>query len=330
VSQDHGGKWAVEEERLKHSWERHEARFLDHYMTGGIEDPRVNLSSILVRGLIADTLFPGQFDALVQEEARFSLFFTWYLKELEKGVDMATLETNLRLESQLPPEIEAIVRYIRRESSGIPDYTIFQSQQEEGRWEPIPHTILDSFVELWRIALDGQSVEEKPRLLEAACGSANDYRILAATGLDRFMDYTGFDIAPTNIGNARRRFPQAHFQVATSFVIPLADNAIDYTYTFDLLEHLSLDGMERSLEELLRVTRREVWLGFFNLGRGPDHVEKPVDFYHCNEISETALVKWLNDRGHECAVLRLPEWQEEKFGVPGYYNQEAAIVLVQP
>jgi hypothetical protein len=51
--------------------------------------------------------------------------------------------------------------------------------------------------------------------------------------------------------------------------------------------------------------------------------------YHCNEISETALVDWFHSRGHSCAVIRLPEWQMESFGVGDYYNEEAAIVAVQ-
>ncbi len=42
-------------------------------------------------------------------------------------------------------------------------------------------------------------------MLEAACGSANDYRFLHAFGFAPFLDYAGFDISPKNIDNARRR-----------------------------------------------------------------------------------------------------------------------------
>jgi SAM-dependent methyltransferase len=329
VTRDGDNTLAAEEDALRQSWEKHDARFLDQYLVGGVEDPRINLSSVLVRGLLADSLFPGQFDALVREEARFSAFITWYLKELESGIHHGQLEAALFTEEGLPPEIAAIVRHVRTKDSGVPDYTVFQAREGEGAWEPVPGTILDSFVELWKIALSGLEPVGRASVVEVACGSANDYRALHATGLAAHVDYTGFDIAPSNILNARRRFPGVDFHEASSFALPLDDKSRDYGMAFDLFEHLSLEGMERSLEELLRVTRKELWLGFFNLGRGPVHRENPVELYHCNEISETALVDWFHSRGHSCAVIRLPEWQMESFGVGDYYNEEAAIVAVQ-
>ena len=50
-------------------------------------------------------------------------------------------------------------------------------------------------------------------VLEAACGSANDYRFIEAFGLARLLDYTGFDLCEKNIFNAKQLFPMAQFNV---------------------------------------------------------------------------------------------------------------------
>ena len=68
-------------------------------------------------------------------------------------------------------------------------------------------------------------------VLEPACGSANDYRSLAACGLAAKVHYRGFDLCPKNIENANRDYPQAAFEVGNIFDIPASDKSwISFMY----------------------------------------------------------------------------------------------------
>ena len=71
---------------LRHSWERHAAETLDTYLVSGVEDPRINVQSILTRGLLCDALFPGRFARLIDEELRFGFVMTWLLTHLQLGI----------------------------------------------------------------------------------------------------------------------------------------------------------------------------------------------------------------------------------------------------
>ena len=105
--------------------------------------------------------------------------------------------------------------------------------------------------------------------IEPACGSANDFRFLHAFGIDRWLDYTGFDLCAANVANARAMFPQARFVEGNVFAIPAADKSCDLCFTHDLFEHLSPAGCERALAEVCRVTRQGLCLGFFNMHEAP-------------------------------------------------------------
>jgi len=123
------------------------------------------------------------------------------------------------------------------------------------------------------------------RVLEAACGSANDYRCLASYGIARLLDYTGFDLCAKNVANARALFPAAHFEFGNVFEIAAEDRAFDLSFTHDLFEHLSPEGLAVAIRELCRVTRCGLCVGFFQMDEMPDHVIRPVDDYHWNTLS---------------------------------------------
>ena len=163
----------------------------------------------------------------------------------------------------------------------------------------LPEIALETFAEIWKAELADREVEEPLRLLEAACGSANDYRFLHSSGFAPFIQYAGFDISPKNIDNARRRFPDepgADFFVASAFDTGLSDGAFDFVFAHDLFEHLSPDGLEAAFGELLRVTGRQAWLHFFNLSTtAAEHEIVPVDRYHWNLLSLPQLEKLIPD-----------------------------------
>jgi hypothetical protein len=300
---------------LADAWERHPARHLDTYLVSGREDPRINPQSILNRALLADSLCPGRFDDLISHELRFGATLTGLLAALESGAPRQDL-----LDS-LPDD--------------APDYAtaalMAPPEPEADGGAPFPRSVLDTFMLLWTLALDG--LDAPPlSVAEAACGSANEYRFLDASGLARFLDYTGYDLAPTNIANARRRFPATPFLVADARQPPFPDRAFDFLFAHDLFEHLPPDGLEAALANVARTTRCQAWLHFFNLGTGDTHQFEPAGpgGYHWNLLSEGELVASLERLGASAVeVVRIPDLLAAKApGAPPYPNPEAATAIV--
>jgi ubiquinone/menaquinone biosynthesis C-methylase UbiE len=184
------------------------------------------------------------------------------------------------------------------------------------------------FEGLWRQRL---AKVRRPRLkvLEAACGSANDYRSLAGCGLAAHLEYLGVDLGEKNVRNASAMFPDARFEVGNVFELPYPDGAFECTLVQDLFEHLSADGLARAVAELCRVTRRALCAGFFNLDEIPEHVIRPVEEYHWNTLSLDRVRELFEARGgavqalHTGAVLR---WQASRAET---HNPNAYTLIVR-
>ena len=314
----------AENESLRWSWERHEAEELDSYMIADVEDPRIHCQSILTRALVADTLWPGEFTDLIDAEQRFGIVMTWILQQFKSGTPPADLYDKV-VERDCPGFV-AETHYWLPQQRIVRDYVTLSLQNHEAQ---LPDIALQTFTDLWREALAERSVEQPLRLLEAACGSANDYRFLEAFGFAPFLNYTGFDISPKNIDNARRRFPEADFFVGSAFDTGLPDGAYDFVFTHDLFEHLSPDGLEAAFGELLRVTGRQAWLHFFNLSTSAaEHEIVPVDHYHWNLLSLKQLERSIPSGFGAPEVIPIPEFLNDQFGCADYYNKEAVTLLV--
>src|SRR6516164_9256051 len=70
----------LETQRLARSWMQHEPEKLRDYLVAGVEDPRLNLQSILSRHFIIRALAGDKFDALMHHEYRFSAVMNWLQK----------------------------------------------------------------------------------------------------------------------------------------------------------------------------------------------------------------------------------------------------------
>jgi ubiquinone/menaquinone biosynthesis C-methylase UbiE len=135
------------------------------------------------------------------------------------------------------------------------------------------------------------------RVVEIACGSANDYRSWVAYGIASLLDYTGIDLNPTNVANARRRFPDIDFRVGDVLHVPFDDRRVDVVVASDIFEHLSLGSMEAALNEATRLARRALVLSFFNMAEIPNHLAQPRRLYHVNRLSQARIA----DRLHRCS-----------------------------
>ncbi|MEN6405969.1 MAG: class I SAM-dependent methyltransferase [Thermoguttaceae bacterium] len=317
----------TESDRLRRSWDRCDSATLDVYLVSGVEDPRINVPSILGRGLLCDTLFPGRFAHQIEEELRFGFAMTWLVGQLDHGVPAETLLRSFETGGQgvCPDFLLDTFERLQRTDSLVPDYLTLALADRRTQ-DGLSLESLDVFQIFWRRALQNLS-HESYELFEAACGSANDYRAIASCGLARFFRYTGVDIAAKNIDNARRRFPNVDFRVGDLLNSRLPDRAFDFSFAYDVFEHLSPEALSRAVSELLRVTRREAWLHLFNAANTSSHQIHPVGDYYWNALSLGRMIGLLEQSASHVEVVSIAELAQTKFGFRHYYNPNAYALL---
>jgi ubiquinone/menaquinone biosynthesis C-methylase UbiE len=267
----------------------------------GYQDPRINVQSILCRHTLVRALFGSAYDELMRSELAWAV-------ELNEAIRLRAREEGVSLVATMDPERLAGVQRVMRE---------FDARAGE-------------YAEHWRRALGGRRAR-RLRVLELACGSANDYRAMADYGLARFLDYTGIDLNPTNIDNASRRFSSVDFRVGSILALPFPDRSVDYVVAFDIFEHLSLEAMRVALDEAVRVSRRGLYLGFFRMADVPEHVPEPRGRYHYNLLSASRIREYLEPHYPSVEVLHMSGFLRERFGYEHSYNSRAwSIVAERP
>ena len=287
---------------------------LGTYLVSGVEDPRINIQSILTRHFLVGVLFGERFAALRYEELRFGTAMNWLLPYLRQGPiaeEIAALVHALKNGAENAEGLE-IPPYVLKAFQALPrvaDGVTIPSYIEEALTGYLPaleaaDSARNVFADRWAALL---AKEQAPTIsvVEPACGSANDYRFLKTFGLAKFLDYTGFDLCEKNIHNARAMFPEADFVVGNVLGIDFDENRFDYCIVHDLLEHLSLAAMEQAVNEMCRVTHNGICAGFFQMDEIRDHVARPVDDYHVNLLSMEKLRDGFESRGCVVEVIHI-------------------------
>jgi SAM-dependent methyltransferase len=324
-----------ESENLSKSWVQYDAQMLQRYLVAGVEDPRINVQSILTRHFLVVALSGKRFEHLVEQELRFAVVLNW-AREAWKGIasteDIEALRHALQTGADnaeglaIPTFVRATFAALPVVSDGVPVPNYVIQLLDDGQRDPASPELspeaLATFQVAWSKALQ-DAVPSTLTVLEPACGSANDYRFLDGFGLARLTDYSGFDLCETNIANARAMFPQARFTVGNAFAIPSGDRTFDFCLVHDLFEHLSLEGMERALGEVCRVTRQGLCLGSFNAYEGDEHIVRPVDDYYWNTLSVPRLRKLLEGRGFSVQIVHIDTFLKWRFGFDRTHNQNA-------
>jgi ubiquinone/menaquinone biosynthesis C-methylase UbiE len=316
----------AESENLRNAWLRHPAGFLDSYLIQGVENPCFNPQSVVMRHLILDAMQPGLHRDLAEQEMLYSACVCATIAAAGRGTFdafTAALEGEPKAETVFP--LPQFLKDIRDQKTALP-FTL------RTVWQQVLNAILNSysnfsspFEPLWRERLASLKIE-RPTILEAACGSANDYRYFSRYGLDALCDYTGVDICGTNIANAKRRCPGGTFLEADALSLPFPDRSFDFFYVFDLFEHLSLGAFHRALSEAVRVTRRKLWLSFFQLEERAEHLEVPSPPYYLNILSVQKTCEELSRLGCTARIIDISgEWLR-KFRGYQHYNPRARII----
>ena len=345
----------AESDKLARSWTRHDAAMLRDYLVAGVEDPRLNVQSILSRHFLASALAAEGFGGLMEQEYRFAAAMNWLtglVGGLRDAEELALVLYALRRGAdnaegiEVPGSVVQTFATLPTTVGGllIPNYIesfLSGTRLVEGRAK-VHEPSLETFRKLWQKALRAESSGRTRggaaggdacatiSVLEPACGSANDYRFLHAYGLARLLNYTGFDLCTGNIENARALFPGVSFAVGNVFEIAAPDKAYDLCFLHDLFEHLSLEGMQAAVKEVCRVTRQGLCVGFFNMDEIPDHQVRPVEEYHWNLLSMARMRELFANCGFAASVVHIGTFLRQHIGCEQTHNPNAYTFLLNP
>ncbi len=286
---------------LERTWNARSAKMLDRYLVSGYQNPRINLQSILLRHFLVERAIGPGFEDLKAGEIQQAV-------ELNEVLRLRARELGVKMGSYLNPGRQAAVL---RVDEAIADREL-------------------TYVDRWRSALEARA-PDRPlvRVLELACGSANDYRAFVECGLATHLDYRGLDLTVKNIENARRRFPGVAFEVGDVRDVKHPDGAFDYVIASDVFEHLSLEGMERALNEAIRLATRGLALTFFNMSESDDHEDRPTKLYHWNRLSRPRIEARLRGRFPSVRVVPIVCWLREEHGYTHSYNPHAYTIFAE-
>ncbi len=321
-----------ETESLIRSWSCYDRNTLAEYLVQDVEDPRINIQSILTRHFLIRKLFGQSLDFLMDQELRFALVVNWAMSLLKQGIQPRGLHSLLHalIEGQNEDEGIPIPKYVTETFAALslPNYIcdLLTWELLETTEVPIPDRVLSTFQKIWSQGMEKESASQIS-VLEAACGSANDYRFIDSFGIARFIDYTGFDLCQMNIDNARAMFPNADFRIGNALEIDAPDNSFDFCIVHDLFEHLSLKAMEVALAEVCRVTRKALCIGFFNMYDSPEHVEQYVRHYHWNKLSLHRIKESLTPYAPNIEVIHIDSFLNSTFNCPDTHNKNAHTLI---
>lgn len=327
-------RFELETDRLKRSWLQYDRATLRNYLVEDVEDPRINVQSILTRHFLIKHLFGGQFEYLMEQELRFGLVMNWLLKLLKKSVRAGQLQAVLGtlLAEEDNAEGLEIPSYISDTFAALrlPNYIcdLLNWTPVETTESPIPEYLMSTFQAIWHEVLAGEQPQHIS-VLEPACGSANDYRFIEAFGVARLIDYMGFDLCEKNIRNAKQMFPKVCFKVDNALEIDAENDTFDYCFVHDLFEHLSIESMEVAISEICRVTRQDLCIGFFNMHDGDQHIVKVIGNYHWNKLSMGKTKAIFERHASVEQVIHIDKFLASKFGCSDTHNKDAYIFVIR-
>lgn len=325
-----------ETHRLELSWARHAPNMLREYLVAGVEDPRINLQSLLSRHFLIRLVSGGRHETLMHAEYRFAAAMNQVLR----------LGENLGEAGDVAEVVHALERGADQWEGGMLSRFLCRLWKELSSNEP-PHgnyvkvaletmdfsqgrarlsdQVLGTYQDLWHARMQAEPPKQawRLRVLEPACGSANDYRSLKAFGIAGLIDYTGFDLCAANIANARSLFPDVRFEVGNVFSIPVEDGAFDVCFLHDLFEHLSGMGIEQAVGELCRVTRQAIHAGCFNVGDLAQHHIEPYEQYHWNTLSPGHLERAFSHHGFSTRTIHIGTFLRDTLGCERTHNPNA-------
>lgn len=100
------------------------------------------------------------------------------------------------------------------------------------------------------------------KCLDIGCGNGQTVEYLRSSGIACY----GIDLTLRGVHNSLGSVP-SYYEKGSIWRLPFPDNAFDFTFSTDVLEHLPTDMVDRAIKELFRVTRKQT---FHNIATFPD------------------------------------------------------------
>lgn len=291
----------IERHLLTSSWANVKPAQLRNYLVRDYQSPVINPQSILARHLLVREALGKGLESLMDEELAWAT---------EKNRRLVEHQRVLQTQTSKP----------------------WSTVRNSKAWRDLFAEVMDDaevFAERWSTTLGETTTAARVSVIEAACGSANDYRFLDSYGVAPLIDYTGFDLTQANVDNASQMFPKIDFRLGDVLEIDAADGSYDWAIAHDLLEHLSPAVFERAIHELCRVARRGVLVSFFLMHDMPEHKIETRRMYHFNDLSKPRT----DERFARYCATR--EWTHispmlaERYGFKKYYNPPAWTLIAR-
>ncbi len=332
---------------LVRSWGKHDRDVLRDYLVRDVEDPRINMQSVLTRHFLLERVLPGRFGQLKEHELCFAIAANWLLG-IRKDASLAAMHDEILCALLAGPEeqpegldipgwMRDLFASLPAEADGleVPDYisdVLVPPPPGHADEPPLPDHVAATMHALFRRALAGEPnvPADRPTVLEPACGSANDYRYLDAFGIAELIDYTGFDLCEKNIENAHEMFPAIDFRPGNVLDIEADEKAFEICVVHDLFEHLSVEAMGRAVAEVCRVTGRSILAHFFQMHDEPEHLVRTHEDYHWNRLSLAKVVGLFDAAGFELVrAVSIADLVAGRFKGAKTHNQHACTLHLE-
>jgi len=297
-----GGRFerGIERRLLQRAWGDIPAERLQNYLVRGFQNPVINVQSILARHTLISEVDGDKHDKLMDEELRWAVEKHRALRNRQR---------------ELTREHGVAWRKFKHSDE-------WQTAYDEIMGDPAP------FAPRW-----AETLRDEPgrrlSLIEAACGSANDYRYLDSYGMAQLLTYTGFDLTRANITNARRMFPGIDFRLGDVQDIEAEDSSYDWAVAHDLLEHLAPAALHRAIDELSRVSRRGVLISFFCMTDDPEHQIQPRRSYHFNQLSRRRIEERFAAHFSDFEWVHIRSMLAKRYELGDYYNRRAWTMIAR-
>lgn len=324
----------IESIKLAGCWQKYGRDYLQNYLVQSVQDPRINLQSILTRHYLIDKLFPGQFDFFMEHEIRFSLVVNWLIRLWKDGLKQYEQVGILDalFENQPYSQNIQVPEYILESFSMLEPHnyicSLLSARQREDSDIPLQDYDLNTFQNIWKEILS-ESESAEISVIEPACGSANDSRFFKSYNILQFINYHGFDISEKNIINSSQIFDGSMFSVGNAIEICRDDKSFDYCFVHDLFEHLSLEAMKKAISEICRVTKKGICANFFNMADIDEHRIIPSGDYNWNELSRKKTAAEFLKYAKDVETLSIGDFLVEQFNCSDNHNKGAFTMYIK-
>ncbi len=153
------------------------------------------------------------------------------------------------------------------------------------------------------------------RILDIGCGNGRLYQMFD----DLSIAYTGIDQSENLIAHAKKKFPQAQFEVGNMIALPFPDHSFDRIYAIASFHHLPTEDLRvQALQEMKRVLVPGGKIIMTNWNAQSNWAQKKIekgDWQIGEQGSDHLLVPWKNSKAEVQGVreywLLTPEGLEQ-------------------